>query len=125
MAMFRPVRLIAPLVAVALLGLSACADRPSDRPAASGPAPTVTVVPGPSTPRGGADDQSLRLDNGTGADVGASCQAQCERSHNVCMDSVAARNQGGIDRTDSTPFSPTDNCSFQLKQCYQRCGAAR
>lgn len=123
MAMFRPVRLIAPLVAVALLGLSACADRPSERPSASGPAPTVTVVPGPSTPRGGADDQSLRLDNG--AAVGGTCQAQCERSHNVCMDSVAARNQGGIDRTDSTPFSPTDNCGFQLKQCYQRCGAAR
>ncbi|MCM8734054.1 hypothetical protein M5E06_07540 [Azospirillum sp. A1-3] len=123
MAKFRPVRLIAPLVAVALLGLSACADHPASRPAASGPAPIVTVVPGPSTPRGGADDQSLRIDGGTGS--GASCQAQCERSHNVCMDSVAARNQGGIDRADSTPFSPTDNCSYQLKQCYQRCGAAR
>ncbi|WP_148294390.1 hypothetical protein [Azospirillum sp. B506] len=120
MAMFRPVRLIAPLVAVALLGLSACAD-PAARPS-TGPAPTVTVVPGPSTPRGG-DDQSLRIDGGAG--TGASCQAQCERSHNSCMDSVAARNQGGIDRTDSTPFSPTDNCSFQLKQCYQRCTAVR
>ncbi|PWC33290.1 hypothetical protein TSO352_22600 [Azospirillum sp. TSO35-2] len=122
--MFRPVRLIAPLLAVALIGLSACADKPAGRPAASGPAPTVTVVPGPSTPRAGADDQSLRLDNGSGA--GASCQAQCERSHNVCMDSVAARNQGGgIERADSTPFSPTDNCSYQLKQCFQRCNAVR
>lgn len=121
MAIFRPVRLVAPLVAVALLGLSACAD-PASRPS-SGPAPTVTVVPGPSTPRAGTDDQSLRIDGGAGS--GASCQAQCERSHNSCMDSVAARNHGGIDRTDSTPFSPTDNCSFQLKQCYQRCTSVR
>ncbi|ALG71798.1 hypothetical protein VY88_13005 [Azospirillum thiophilum] len=123
MAKFRPVRLIAPLLAVALLGLSACADHPAGRPAASGPAPTVTVVPGPSTPRAGADDQSLRLDGDVGP--GGSCQAQCERSHNSCMDSVAARNQGGIDRTDSTPFSPTDNCSYQLRQCYQRCTSVR
>ncbi|WP_042442912.1 hypothetical protein [Azospirillum sp. B510] len=122
MAKFRPVHLIAPLLAVVLIGLSACADQSGGRPA-NGPAPTVTVVPGPSTPRGGADDQSLRIDGGTGA--GGSCQAQCERSHNACMDSVAARTLGGIDRTESTPFSPTDNCGFQLKQCYQRCNSVR
>ncbi|MBP2297830.1 hypothetical protein [Azospirillum picis] len=123
MAMFRPVRLIAPLLAVALLSLSACADRPAARQS-TGPAPTVTVVPGGSTQRVPAgDDQSLRLDGDVGP--GGTCQAQCERSHNVCMDSVAARTDGNMGLSGTTPFSPTDNCDFQLKQCFQRCGAAR
>ncbi len=127
--MFRPIRLFAPLVAVTLIGLSACADQPAPR-AASVAAPAVTQAPAkPAAPRPlsgptstPVDDQSLRLN---GAD-GGTCQQQCERSHNVCMDSVAARGQGEAGRPDySGPFTPSDNCGYQLKQCFQRCSTVR
>jgi hypothetical protein len=133
--MFRPIRLFAPLVAVALLGLTACADQPAPR-AASVAAPAATTQPQapakPATPRvtpapsnaGAADDQSLRLNGDTTG--GGSCRAQCERGHNVCMDSVAARTQSGLERPDAGgPFTPSDNCSYQLKQCFQRCNTVR
>lgn len=133
--MFRPIRLFAPLVAVALLGLTACADQPAPR-AASVAAPAVTqpqtpakpavprAAPAPANSVGNPDDQSLRLNGDTSG--GGSCRAQCERSHNVCMDSVAARTQSGLERPDAGgPFTPSDNCSYQLKQCFQRCNTVR
>ena len=128
--MFRPIRIIAPLVALALLGLSACADRPASHTAPVA-APAVTEAPAkpvtPAAPRSTAapaDDQSLRLDGDTSS--GGSCRQQCERGHNVCMDSVAARTQSGLERPDAGgPFTPSDNCSYQLRQCFQRCGTVR
>lgn len=122
--MFRPNRFFAPLVALALLGLSACAESPAPR-AASASTATQTVTAPRSTPATpSVEDQSLRLDSG--ADVGGSCRQQCERSHNVCMDSVAARTQSGMERPDSgNVFTPSDNCGYQLRQCFQRCNTAR
>ncbi len=140
--MFRPIRLFASLVAVALLGLSACADQPAPR-AASVAAPSATASAGstalpqvpaskpnaarPATPAAGAaqgDDQSLRLNGDSGG--GGTCRSQCERSLNMCMDSVAARTQSGLERPDAGgPFTPSDNCSYQLKQCFQRCNTVR
>jgi len=124
--MFRPNRFFAPLVALALLGLSACADAPARR-AATVTTPTATQSQTVTAPRGtpAPDDQSLRL-NGGDVTAGGSCRQQCERGHNVCMDSVAARTQSGLERPDSSnPFSPSDNCGYQLRQCFDRCGAAR
>lgn len=132
--MFRPITILGPVLALALVALSACTDAPARRsgPTAGGPAPTATTAsPGTSAaprstpaPNRGADDQSLRL-GGTGDGSGDSCRAQCERSNNSCMDSVAARTQSGAERPDRlAPFTPTDNCQYQLRQCYQRCGAA-
>ncbi|MCW2237191.1 hypothetical protein [Azospirillum canadense] len=132
--MFRPITILGPVLALALVALSACSDGPTRRssPAAGGPAPTAsTASPGTSAPqrslpatRPGTDDQSLRL-GGTGDGSGDSCRVQCERSNNSCMDSVAARAQSGAERPDRMePFTPSDNCQYQLRQCYQRCGAA-
>ncbi|MBP2230718.1 hypothetical protein [Azospirillum agricola] len=120
--MFRSNRIFAPLAVLALIALSACADRPQPR-AASTAAPVQQTQTLPrSTPA--PDDQSLRLDGD--ASDGGSCRQQCERSHNVCMDSVAARTQSGLERPDAgTPFTPSDNCGYQLRQCFQRCNAAR
>ncbi len=122
--MFRPIRIFAPLVALALLGLTACAERPAPR-AASVSAPAATSAP-TTAPRGtSVEDQSLRL-GGNDVTGGGSCRQQCERSHNVCMDSVAARTQSGLERPDAGgPFTPSDNCSYQLRQCYQRCSATQ
>ena len=131
--MFRPITILGPVLALALVALSACSDGPARRsgPPAGGPAPAASaaspVTPAPQrslpAPRPGTDDQSLRL--GGGGDSGDSCRSQCERSNNSCMDSVAARTQGGAERPDRMePFTPTDNCQYQLRQCFQRCGAA-
>ncbi len=119
--MFRPITLLGPTLALALVALSACADAPARR-AATSPAPAATAT-APATPRPApADDQSLRLGGG---DDG-SCRSQCERSNNSCMDSVAARAQSGAERPDRlAPFTPTDNCQYSLRQCYQRCGAVQ
>ncbi|WP_448203078.1 hypothetical protein [Azospirillum sp. sgz302134] len=129
--MFRPITILGPALALALVALSACSDGPARRsgPTTAGaPAPTATTA-APGTPRPaapanrGADDQSLRLGGSAGSDD--SCRAQCERSNNSCMDSVAARAQSGAERPDRlAPFTPTDNCQYSLRQCYQRCGAA-
>lgn len=127
--MFRPITIMGPVLALALVALSACSDAPARRsgPVAGSPAPTTSAPA--STPRAtpapgqGTDDQSLRL--GGGVDGGDSCRSQCERSNNSCMDSVAARTQSGAERPDRlAPFTPTDNCMNSLRQCYQRCGAA-
>ncbi len=132
--MFRPIRLFAPLVAVALLGLTACADQPAPRAATvAASAAAVTQPQAPAkpaaaratpAPASSPDDQSLRLNGDTSG--GGTCRQQCERSHNVCMDSVAARTQSGLERPDAGgPFTPSDNCSYQLKQCFQRCTTVR
>jgi len=121
--MFRPIRIFAPLVALALLGLSACADHPAPR-AASVAAPATQAQTAPRSTPAPVDDQSLRLGGDTSS--GGSCRQQCERSHNVCMDSVAARTQSGLERPDAGgPFTPSDNCGYQLRQCFQRCSTAR
>mgnify|MGYP007051629842 CR=1 FL=1 len=132
--MFRPITILGPMLALALVALSACSDAPARRsgPAAGAPpAPAAsTAAPGTTNPprstpaqRPGTDDQSLRLGGAAGSDD--SCRSQCERSNNSCMDSVAARAQSGAERPDRMePFTPTDNCQYQLRQCYQRCGAA-
>ncbi|AWK90015.1 hypothetical protein [Azospirillum thermophilum] len=131
--MFRPFRtLTVPAVlAIAVMALSACAERAPQRSSGSAPAvtqsapaqsaPRTTPAPGASTR---TDDQSLRLDNEmTGV---GSCRTQCERSHNMCMDSVAARTQSGVERPDRAgPFTPMDNCGDELRRCYQRCNTAR
>ncbi|MBB3266554.1 hypothetical protein FHW79_004195 [Azospirillum sp. OGB3] len=130
--MFRPKLILGPVLALALVALAACADAPGrSSGAAVGGAPaasTTTSTGAPSTPRPaqgqarGVEDPSLRLDGGVGSDD--SCRAQCERSNNSCMDSVAARTQSGLDRPDRGGiFSPTDNCQHSLRMCYQRCGA--
>lgn len=134
--MFRPITFLGPILALALVALSACSDAPARRsgptagslstPAASTTTPGISTPPR-STPaqpqRPGTDDQSLRLGGAAGSDD--SCRSQCERSNNSCMDSVAARAQSGAERPDRMePFTPTDNCQYQLRQCYQRCGAA-
>ncbi|KAA1054506.1 hypothetical protein [Azospirillum argentinense] len=127
--MFRPKLILGPVLALALVALAACADAPGrssgaavgGAPAASTTAPT-TGSPAASRPARGVEDPSLRLDGGVGSDD--SCRAQCERSNNSCMDSVAARAQSGLDRPDRGGiFSPTDNCQHSLRMCYQRCGA--
>jgi len=129
--MFRPITILGPMLALALVALSACSDAPARRsgPVAGTPAPTAgTTAPAPrSTPAPnqsqGVDDQSLRI--GGGVNGGDSCRTQCERSNNSCMDSVAARTQSGAERPDRlAPFTPTDNCMNSLRQCFQRCGAA-
>ncbi len=126
--MFRPKLILGPVLALALVALAACADAPGrssgaavgGAPAASTTAPTT--APAASRPARGVEDPSLRLDGGVGSDD--SCRAQCERSNNSCMDSVAARAQSGLDRPDRGGiFSPTDNCQHSLRMCYQRCGA--
>lgn len=123
--MFRPIRIFAPLVAIALLGLSACAERPAPRAASAAPAVTQSQTTTPRSTTAPVDDQSLRL-GGDDASGGGSCRQQCERSHNVCMDSVAARTQSGLERPDAGgPFTPSDNCGYQLRQCFQRCSTAR
>ncbi|OYD83371.1 hypothetical protein CHT98_15745 [Azospirillum brasilense] len=126
--MFRPKLILGPVLALALVALAACADAPGrSSGAAVGGAPaasTTTTTGAPATPRParGVEDPSLRLDGGVGSDD--SCRAQCERSNNSCMDSVAARTQSGLDRPDRGGiFSPTDNCQHSLRMCYQRCGA--
>lgn len=130
--MFRPKLILGPVLALALVALAACADAPGrSSGAAVGGAPaasTTTSTGAPSTsrptqgPARGVEDPSLRLDGGVGSDD--SCRAQCERSNNSCMDSVAARAQSGLDRPDRGGiFSPTDNCQHSLRMCYQRCGA--
>lgn len=134
--MFRPIRLFAPLVAVALLGLTACADQPAPRaatvaapaaaaqPQAPAKPAAARATPAPASNAGSPDDQSLRLNGDTSG--GGTCRTQCERGHNVCMDSVAARTQSGLERPDAGgPFTPSDNCSYQLKQCFQRCNTVR
>ncbi len=127
-AMFRPKLILGPVLALALVALAACADAPGrssgaavgGAPAASTSAPAGS--PAASRPARGVEDPSLRLDGGVGSDD--SCRAQCERSNNSCMDSVAARAQSGLDRPDRGGiFSPTDNCQHSLRMCYQRCGA--
>ncbi|MBK3775292.1 hypothetical protein JJL56_14255 [Azospirillum sp. YIM DDC1] len=126
--MFRPKLILGPVLALALVALAACADAPGrssgaavgGAPAASTTAPTT--APAASRPARGVEDPSLRLDGGVGSDD--SCRAQCERSNNSCMDSVAARTQSGLDRPDRGGiFSPSDNCQHSLRMCYQRCGA--
>ncbi|CAO3446014.1 hypothetical protein [Azospirillum argentinense] len=126
--MFRPKLILGPVLALALVALAACADAPGrssgaavgGAPAASTSAPAGS--PAASRPARGVEDPSLRLDGGVGSDD--SCRAQCERSNNSCMDSVAARAQSGLDRPDRGGiFSPTDNCQHSLRMCYQRCGA--
>lgn len=130
--MFRPKLILGPVLALALVALAACADAPGrSSGAAVGGAPaasTTTSTGAPATSRPtqgqarGVEDPSLRLDGGVGSDD--SCRAQCERSNNSCMDSVAARTQSGLDRPDRGGiFSPTDNCQHSLRMCYQRCGA--
>ncbi|QCO16019.1 hypothetical protein D3869_12675 [Azospirillum brasilense] len=126
--MFRPKLILGPVLALAMVALAACADAPGrSSGAAVGGAPAASTTPStgaPSTPRParGVEDPSLRLDGGVGSDD--SCRAQCERSNNSCMDSVAARTQSGLDRPDRGGiFSPTDNCQHSLRMCYQRCGA--
>lgn len=127
--MFRPKLILGPVLALALVALAACADAPGrSSGAAAGGAPAASTA-APSSPRPaqgparGVEDPSLRLDSGAGTDD--SCRAQCERSNNSCMDSVAARTQSGLDRPDRGGiFSPTDNCQHSLRMCYQRCGAA-
>ncbi|NUB10156.1 hypothetical protein FW320_28840 [Azospirillum sp. Vi22] len=134
--MFRPKLILGPVLALALVALAACADAPGrssgaavgGAPAASTAAPTAAPTTAPagspaaSRPARGVEDPSLRLDGGVGSDD--SCRAQCERSNNSCMDSVAARAQSGLDRPDRGGiFSPTDNCQHSLRMCYQRCGA--
>lgn len=128
--MFRPFRAATALLALSLLTLGACAETGTGRtasPPAAAAAPAVTAPAKPVTgkPAGPAvsklqDDQSLRLNgDSTG---GGSCRQQCERSNNICMDSVAARVQSGVERPDAAnPFTPSDNCSYQLRSCYQRC----
>lgn len=134
--MFRPITILGPMLALALVALSACSDAPARRsgpvagspattaaPASPAPAPRATPAPNQGAPSQGTDDQSLRLNGGVDGDD--SCRAQCERSNNSCMDSVAARSQSGAERPDRlAPFTPTDNCQYSLRQCYQRCGAA-
>lgn len=137
--MFRPITILGPLLALALAALSACSDAPGRRggPAASpsassAPAATAPATPAPATPapRSGAaapspaNDPSLRL--GAEGEAGESCRARCDRSYNVCMDSVAARSQSGAERPDRLGvFTPTDNCQHSLRQCFQRCGSTR
>lgn len=121
--MFRPFRAATALLALSLLTLGACAETGAGRtaspaaPAASAPAKPVSGKPAVSKAQ---DDPSLRLNgDSTG---GGSCRQQCERSNNICMDSVAARVQSGVERPDAAnPFTPSDNCSYQLRSCYQRC----
>lgn len=127
-AMFRPKLILGPVLALALVALAACADAPGrSSGAAVGGAPAASTTapagaPAASRPARGVEDPSLRLDGGVGSDD--SCRAQCERSNNSCMDSVAARAQSGLDRPDRGGiFSPTDNCQHSLRMCYQRCGA--
>lgn len=127
--MFRPFRAATALLALSLLTLGACADTGrTASPAPAAPAATAATAPAkPVTgkPAGPAvsksqDDQSLRLNGDSSG--GGSCRQQCERSNNICMDSVAARVQSGVERPDAvSPFTPSDNCSYQLRTCYQRC----
>lgn len=134
--MFRPLRAATALLALTLLTLGACADSGANRtaspasaaPAVSAPSKPVSSKPVTSKPGSPAvsksqDDPSLRLSGDTSG--GGSCRQQCERGNNICMDSVAARVQSGVERPDAGgPFTPVDNCSYQLRSCYQRCGAA-
>jgi hypothetical protein len=118
--MFRPIALVGLLV----LSLSACAETPARRDAAVGAPVDAGRTVSRSAPAP-ADDQSLRLE-GSSANDGGSCRVQCERSYNICGDSVAARTQSGDDRPDRPSiFSPIDNCQYQLRQCFSRCDAAR
>ncbi|WP_207457940.1 hypothetical protein [Azospirillum sp. SYSU D00513] len=110
------------LVSLLLLAVSACADAPA-RPAASGVEAqprTVQSVP-QSTPRPG-DDSPLLNDHSGGNQQ--SCQRQCERTFNICGDSVAARSQSGDDSPDRPGlFSPINNCRDEMQRCLRRCGS--
>lgn len=129
--MFRPIAILAPALALALVALSACSDAPGRRGAsAASPSSSVstTAPAAPSTPAPNrsaqVNDPSLLL--GAEGEAGESCRARCDRSYNVCMDSVAARTQSGIERPDrSGVFTPSDNCQYSLRQCFQRCGSTQ
>ena len=111
------------LVSLLLLAVSACADAPA-RPAADGAVAqprTVQTVP-QSTPRPGDDSPLLNDHSGGGAQ---SCRAQCERTFNICGDSVAARSQSGDDSPDRPSlFSPSNDCRDEMQRCVRRCGSA-
>lgn len=122
--MFRPITLLGPVLALALVALSACSEgpvrhsAPPSTPAASAQ-PKATPAPAPATD---SDDQSLRLNGPSGSD--SSCRAQCERDFNICMDSTVARSAGStLDSNRSGPFTPLDNCQYSMRQCLTRCGA--
>jgi hypothetical protein len=67
--------------------------------------------PRPATGPGGAagDDEAASR---------ASCVRACNRDHAVCGESSASSRAQG-------PFSGSDTCDRQLRQCTAACGAAR
>lgn len=124
------------VAALTLIVLAGCADEPARRPGTGAPPPPVSAAPPmpatgaaaprPATPPAAtrpqaAPQDSVRID-GQGME---SCTRQCERSNNSCMDSVAARPPVGSDSTleqeRARPFTRTDNCGFQMRQCIARC----
>lgn len=130
--MFRPL-----VAALTLIVLAGCADEPARRPGTGAPPPPVSAAPSVSAPGAAAPrtatppaatrpqaapaEGSVRID-GEGME---SCMRQCERSNNACMDSVAARPPVGSDSTleqeRARPFTRTDNCGYQMRQCIARC----
>jgi len=129
--MFRPL-----VAALTLIVLAGCADGPARRPGTGAPPPPVSADP--SAPTSGATaarpalppaatrsqaapEGSVRID----ADGMESCIRQCERSNNSCMDSVAARppvgSDGTLEQERARPFTRTDNCGYQMRQCIARC----
>lgn len=119
--MLRPM-ILGPVLSVALLALGACSTGPRTS-VDNAPAAAVTRPAAPAV--NGAHDPSLLLGGGK-ADDYDSCRARCDRSYNVCLDSVAARSQSDSNRSErASVFTPTDNCQYALRQCFDRCGTIR
>ena len=111
------------LVSLLLLGVAACAEAPSGTAASSTTVAPRTVQTLPqSTPRPGDDSPLLNDRSGGNAQ---SCRTQCERTFNICGDSVAARTQSGDDSPDRPSlFSPSNDCRDEMQRCLRRCGSA-
>lgn len=113
------------LVAVSLLLLAAgCTHTESPQTAAPRPASTATSSGSVDTlPPPLLSNPSERRINSDG--TGIDCPQQCERDHNVCMDSQSARS----DVTSGTMFEnrmfgPAARCEDSMRSCMKRCSVA-